>query len=179
MGMASGSGGATSCGFDSDSPAESFAKTFSFGASFAGKGITLFTSCARMAPLLTSPPPQLSPGWERIAPAVIAPAKSMTCRTAERLTEPRQCSSYPNIFGVACMRLRYLLLRRSILQWLRHDADVGDTRLLDRVHHRREGAERNILVGAQVDLHARRVAQLFPRLRAKLIDVDGIIAQVK
>ena len=36
-------------------------------------------------------------------------------------------------------------------QRLRDDADVGDAGLLDRIHDRGEGAERNALVGSQID----------------------------
>src|SRR6266849_9824852 len=60
---------------------------------------------------------------------------------------------------------------------LRDDAHVADAGLLDRVHHRGEGAERHVFVGAEKDRLMLRIANLLAELGSDLIDIDGIVAQ--
>ena len=62
-------------------------------------------------------------------------------------------------------------------QRLRHDADVGDAGLLHRIHDGGEGAERNVLIGADENRLMLRIANPAPQLRGNLINVDRIIAQ--
>ena len=63
------------------------------------------------------------------------------------------------------------------VQWLGHDADVGDSRLLDCVHHRGEGAKGHIFVGADKDRLMLWIANLRPQLGCDFIDVDGIVSE--
>src|SRR5512132_3285880 len=64
-----------------------------------------------------------------------------------------------------------------LVQWLRYDAHVTDAGLLHRIHHRSEGAERHVFVGAQENGLSLRITHLLPQLIADLVDVDRIIAQ--
>src|ERR1700757_4710858 len=41
--------------------------------------------------------------------------------------------------------------RRALLNWLRHDADVRDPRLLYSIHDRGKGAKRDALVGLDIN----------------------------
>jgi len=51
---------------------------------------------------------------------------------------------------------------RHLLQRLGHNADIGDARLLNRVHDGSEGAERDILVSAYKNKLLARIANLLP-----------------
>src|SRR5215813_10265455 len=72
-----------------------------------------------------------------------------TCRAADRarLGPQRSCSK-----KISPLAMRF--------QRLRHDADVGNTRLLDRVHNRGECAEGDVFVGAEIN-------RLMGRVRAE------------
>jgi len=92
MGIASGSG-SISRGCDFDKPFDSFARTFSFGASVAGNGMAaLLTSVAFMALSPDCDPPQLPP----VAPLYAAKNKialnKPMCRMVEATIGPRHDS---------------------------------------------------------------------------------------
>src|SRR5215469_7786566 len=89
-----------------------------------------------------------------------------TCRAADRarLGPQRSCSKKISALAMGLERLR-------------HDADVGDTRLLDRVHDRGECAEGDVFVGAEINRLMRRVANLLLQHRSNGVDVDRIVAQ--
>src|SRR5580698_8265778 len=64
-----------------------------------------------------------------------------------------------------------------LLKRLGDDADVGDAGLLDRIHHRRESAEGNALVGPQVDDALGVGLQAALQKRRKLVHVDRLVLQ--
>src|ERR1700683_1722605 len=64
-----------------------------------------------------------------------------------------------------------------LFQRLSDDADVGDARLLYRIHDRGECSEGHILIGADEDGLIPRVANLLPQLRCDFVNVDGVIAE--
>src|SRR5258705_6324051 len=64
-----------------------------------------------------------------------------------------------------------------LIDWLRHDAYVGDAGTLDGIHDRGKGAEGHILVSPNEDRLVLRVANLLAQLGLDVVDVDGIIAQ--
>src|ERR1700688_585558 len=63
------------------------------------------------------------------------------------------------------------------IHWLRYDAHVSDAGLLDGIHYGGEGAEGNVLIGAQINCLVLRIANLLLNGWGDLIDVDGIVAQ--
>src|SRR5581483_7625043 len=79
-----------------------------------------------------------------------------------RLCPQRSCSKKISPVGMGFKRLR-------------HDADVGDARLLDSIHDGSEGAEGNIFIGAKKSRLMLRVADFRLQLRGDLIDIDGIV----
>src|SRR5215813_6721509 len=89
-----------------------------------------------------------------------------TCRAADlaRLGPQRSCSKKISALAMGPERLR-------------HDADVGDTRLLHRIHNGRECAEGDVFVGAQINRLMRRVANFLLQHRGNGIDVDRIVAE--
>src|ERR1700678_2954357 len=66
--------------------------------------------------------------------------------------------------------------RAIFFQRLSNDAHVGDARLLNRVHDGGEGAEGNILIGADENKLIAGIANLLAKFGGDLIDVDGVIA---
>ena len=77
-----------------------------------------------------------------------------------RLRPQRSCSK--KISALAAMGIKRL----------RHDADVGDAGLLDRVHDGGKGAEGNIFIGANKNGLMLRIANFLLQLGADLVDVD-------
>src|SRR5580698_843130 len=67
--------------------------------------------------------------------------------------------------------------RAIFFQGLSDDADVGDARLFDGVHDGREGAEGNVLIGADKNKLVTRIANFLLEAGGDLIDVDGIVAE--
>src|SRR3984957_5011325 len=60
-------------------------------------------------------------------------------------------------------------------QRLSDDADVGDARLLHRVHDGGESAEGNVFIGADENELIARIANLLPKPGRDLIDIDGVV----
>src|SRR5215475_720339 len=89
-----------------------------------------------------------------------------TCSAADRarLGPQRSCSKKISPLAMGLERLR-------------HDADVGDTRLLDRIHHGSECPEGDVFVGAEINRLMQRVANFLLQHRSNGIDVDGVVAQ--
>src|SRR5579859_6871216 len=133
MGIASGSS-TCSWGFDCDKPLDSVASTLLVSTGFAGSG-TVLTSVTPMA-LPPPPAPQLDPVPPRATMAYKKMASVMaTCNPADhtRLRPQRSCSKKISPFAMGIQRLG-------------DNADVGDPRLLDRVHHRGKSAKGNIFI---------------------------------
>src|SRR5580658_1038968 len=64
-----------------------------------------------------------------------------------------------------------------LFQRLSDDADVGDARLLYRIHDGGEGTEGHVRIGAEKDELVAGIADLLPELGGNLVDVDGIVAE--
>src|ERR1700674_3383318 len=64
------------------------------------------------------------------------------------------------------------------IERLGDDATVADARLLYCIHHRGEGAERYVLIGADKNGLMLRVPYLLTQLCANLINVNRIVAQI-
>src|ERR1017187_679399 len=60
---------------------------------------------------------------------------------------------------------------------LRHNAYVADARLFNCVHNSGKRAERNLLIGAQVNRLVLWIANLLFQTCCNLVDVDGIVAE--
>src|SRR5579872_7260152 len=98
-------------------------------------------------------------------PPICAPtAKTSAC---QRNPSGKLCSSGRSGSGflpeAVPSRSPELLLRRAALDRLRHDAHVGDSRLLHRVHHLGEHAKADRLIGAQINDLLRRIRVLILR----------------
>src|ERR1700691_6706816 len=66
--------------------------------------------------------------------------------------------------------------RAIFFQRLSNDAHIGDARLLYRVHDGGEGAERNVLIGADKDELVAGIENLLAEVCGGLIDVRGVIS---
>src|SRR5271166_2300116 len=163
--MASGSFSSV-LGSDWVSPLDSLARTFCVCTELAGSG----TELTRLTPMASPPPPapQVLP-WPPgpiTAYSTMEPATAICSATDQaRLRPQRSCSK--NISALASMAF----------ERLRHDAHIRDSRLLHRIHHCGEGAERDVFVRTDKDGLVLRVADLLPYLGGNLIDIDGIVAQ--
>src|SRR5271157_2745574 len=62
-------------------------------------------------------------------------------------------------------------------QRLSNDTYVGDARLLDRVHDRRESAERDVFVGTDKNELVVRITNFLPQFGGDLVDIHGVIAE--
>src|SRR5215467_4173769 len=58
------------------------------------------------------------------------------------------------------------------------NADVGDTGLLDRVHHGGKSAKRNVFVGADENRLVARIADALLQSGSDLVDVDWVVAEI-
>jgi hypothetical protein len=67
--------------------------------------------------------------------------------------------------------------RRAIGDGLRDDADVGDSRLAKRIDHAGESAKGNGFIAAQED-GVPRMLELLADFACKIVDVDGIVAEI-
>src|SRR6185437_833298 len=151
-------------GFDCETPFDSVASTLCVCTGLAGSGMVLTI----VTPMALPPPaaPQVAPPlcakieYSRMNPA------NPTCRAADhaRLGPQRSCSKNISPLAIGFQRLG-------------HDADVRDPGLFDRIHYGGEGAEGNILVGAQEDRLVLRIANLLPQLCSNLVDIDRIVSQ--
>src|SRR6266568_2963566 len=103
------------------------------------------------------------PGRNRTQPSKVP------CSTIETANDGRIDSLLPNIS--ACRGIGLCIQR------LRHDAHVGDAGLLHGVHNGGKGAEGHILIGADEDALALRIANLVVQPVGNFVDVDGIVAQ--
>src|SRR5277367_4253048 len=70
-----------------------------------------------------------------------------------------------------------ILCHTALFHGLGDDADVGDARLLYRVHDGGESAEGHVLVGAEKDELLAWIANLLSKTSSDLVDVDGVVAQ--
>src|SRR5215469_13035661 len=93
---------------------------------------------------------------------MIAP-KSAICSTVDTVSGPRHGSRISNTSA-----------RILTLQWLRHDTDICDPRLLHGVHHGSKDTKRNVFIGPQVDGLLIGVLNLLSQLRRDLIDINRI-----
>src|SRR5580698_400417 len=64
-----------------------------------------------------------------------------------------------------------------LFQRLSDDADVGDARLLDRVHNRGKGAEGDVLIGTDEDELVAGITNLLVEAGRDLVDVNGVVAE--
>src|SRR5215470_4582476 len=118
----------------------------------AGKGMLLTSD----TPIASPPPPapQVDPPWGSRMPENKAIPRTATCAPAETASGRPSCACSKNISGSACI----------FVERLRHDTHVADAGSLHCVHHRCEGAERNIFVGANEHGLMLRVADLLAQL---------------
>src|SRR5947209_16633803 len=130
-----------------------------------------------MAPAAAAFSPQLWPRlWKK------ASATTPAATAAWRMIEPkrflRRFSSAKFSSGFQLRSAAMGSFSRVLLVFDRtgDDADVGDSGLLDGIHHRSERAEGDALVGAKVDDALGRIAR-GAEPRGKLIDVDGLVLQ--
>src|ERR1700693_1910845 len=94
-------------------------------------------------------------------------AVSVMWKPADHARERPQLSCSKNISAFCAI----------LLQRLSDDADVGEARLLHRIHDRRESAEGDVLIGADKDELVAGIANLLPESGRNLVDVDGVVAK--
>ncbi len=64
-----------------------------------------------------------------------------------------------------------------MFQWLRDKADVGNSRLLHRVHNGCEGAERDVLIGPDEDELIAGIANFLAKLGRDFVDINCVVAE--
>src|SRR6266496_3135662 len=93
-------------------------------------------------------------------------AATRICSPADqlRLRPQRSCSKKISVPAIAIQRLG-------------DDAYIGDTGLLDRVHHRGERAKRHIFISPYEDELALRVPYFLMQLGGDIVDIDRVASQ--